>query len=199
MAGKGGAASCDSLTFYVRTEYNRGFMRIGSLLFTVVCLSACRQPPPAADAKASGQISFEPNALCAALQDVGMPAGPWKRGADGFGCASPEVQVGPKDASAPAPSAVWYEVRGTEANAATSVVLGGDVRVPNSDAAVKSKLGELANHLLKKLNVAVDDELRTAIQEDKAIARRAGAYVMRYGSELAGKVRENRLTIQRAL
>jgi hypothetical protein len=45
----------------------------------------------------------------------------------------------------------------------------------------------------------MDPDLRAAMMEDRALARRIGDYVIRYGSEMAGKVRENRLTIQRAL
>lgn len=180
------------------------WMRICSLLLTVVCLTACRQTPSTTDAKsqapstAKGQIALEPKVLCSALQDAGMPTGPWKQGADGFGCVSTELQVGPKGASNGTSSAIWYEVRGTEPNSATTIVLGGDVRVPNSDAAVRSKFAELASQLLKKLNLTIDEEFRAAIQQDKAADRLIGDYTVRYASELAGKVRENRLTIKRA-
>ena len=177
------------------------WMRIGSLLLTVACLTACRPTPSTTDAKSpapppNGQIAVEPKVLCSALKDAGMPTGPWKQGADGFGCVSTELQVGPKGSSNMS-SAIWYEVRGTDANSPTTVVLGGDVRVPNSDAAVRSKFAELANQLLKKLNLTIDEDFRAAIQQDRAADRLSGVYAVRYASELAGKVRENRLTIKR--
>ena len=96
-------------------------------------------------------------------------------------------------------SSVWYEVRGTDPIAVTTVVLGGDVRAPEAETAVREKLTDVAGLLLKKLNMTMDHPLRAAIQTDTPFEQRIGNYAIRYSSAMAGKVRENRLTIQRAL
>jgi hypothetical protein len=133
------------------------------------------------------------------LNEVGLVGTPWKEGAAGFGCASKEVQIGPRDSASGSQSSVWYEVRGADPTSATTIVLGGDVRASEAELAVRDKLTDVASLLLKKLNMTMDHPLRAAIQTDTPFEQRIGSYAIRYSSAMAGKVRENRLTIQRAL
>ena len=189
----------------VVTVYNRGLMRTVELMLVCLCLAACRPTSPVTEpVKSSGagpvtQIAFEPTALCTALNEVGLVGGRWKEGAAGFGCASTEVQIGPRDPSNGTQSSIWYEVRGTNPDSVTTVVLGGDVRAPEAETAVRDKLTDVTGLLLKKLNMTMDHPLRAAIQTDTPFEQRIGNYEIRYSSAMAGKVRENRLTIQRAL
>ena len=71
--------------------------------------------------------------------------------------------------------------------------------MPEAETAVRDKLTDVAGLLLKKLNMTMDHPLRAAIQTDTPFEQRIGNYAIRYSSAMAGKVRENRLTIQRAL
>jgi hypothetical protein len=137
--------------------------------------------------------------LCAALNDAGLTGSRWKEGSTGFGCATNELPLGRKDAAKPAASTVWYEVRGVDPTVADTIVLGGDVRDPESDPEVRAKLVELTGKLLQKLNQSLDDGLRNAIEANHSAERRAGPYVIRYASEIVGKVREDRLTIHRPI
>src|SRR3954447_8600589 len=73
------------------------------------------------------QIAFEPDALCTALNEAGLVGTRWKEGASGFGCTTNELQIGPRDLATAASSTVGYEVRGTDAQSPTTIVLGGDV------------------------------------------------------------------------
>ncbi len=170
-----------------------------------LCLCACR---PSAVAPETGtasrsapvvQIPVDPNALCSALNEAGLVGSRWKEGAAGFGCVSPELALGPREPGTSVSSSVWFEVRGTEATSATTIVLGGDVRVPEAESAVRNKLAALATLLVKKLNVTLDDTLPAAIKSNAPYEKRIGDFAVRYHSEMVGKVREDRLTIQRAL
>jgi Family of unknown function (DUF6030) len=182
-------------------------MRIAGLLAASLYLVSCQStfpvgesPKPAGGkSAASPRIEFEPVSLCSALDDVGLTGARWKEGAAGFGCSTQELQIGPRDISTAMSSTVWYEVRGDNEKSATTIVLGGDVRVPESQMTVKMKLIEAVTRLLQKLKLPMDEELRAAVMADRAVDRRLGNYIVRYGSQMAGKVRENRLTIQRAL
>ena len=94
---------------------------------------------------------------------------PWleavgKEGSTGFGCSTNELPIGPRKGSNSVTSAVWYEVRGANPSLADTIVLGGDVRVPEADSAVRAKMIELAGKLLEKLNLRLDDDLRGAIE-----------------------------------
>jgi hypothetical protein len=168
--------------------------------FAFVGLIACGPSPSGVEmtrSRAAGpeyQKAFEPGVLCTALNDTGLVGTRWKEGANGFGCSTNEMAIGKRDA-ANVTSAVWYEVRGTDPSFADTIVLGGDVRSTEADSAVRGKLVELAGKLLQKLNQNLDDGLRGAIAGNRSGERRAGPYVIRYASEMVGKVRENRLTI----
>jgi hypothetical protein len=173
--------------------------------FVLVGLTACGPAPsPIENTKSRSAVpdlqkAFDPEMLCGALNDAGLVGSRWKVGSTGFGCSTNELPIGQRDGSSAVTSAVWYEVRGTDPSVADTIVLGGDVRVPDADAAVRAKLVELAGKLLVKLNQHLDDNLRVAIEGNSSSERRAGPYVMRYASEVVGKVRENRLTIQRPI
>jgi hypothetical protein len=145
------------------------------------------------------QKAFDPEMLCGALNDAGLTGGRWKVGSTGFGCSTNELPIGKQAGSNGVTSTVWYEVRGTDPSLADTIVLGGDVRVADADSAVRAKLVELSGKLLAKLNQHLDDNLRVAIEGNQSSEQRAGPYVIRYASELLGKVRENRLTIQRPI
>ena len=73
------------------------------------------------------------------------------------------------------------------------------MRTPEADSAIRNKLTELSNLLLHKLDMLMDEEFRAAIQTNAPVDRRIGNYSVRYSSQIVGKVRENRLTIKRAL
>jgi hypothetical protein len=179
-------------------------MRDAALLLAALTLASCRLPtssdrPKGESAPVVAQISFEPNALCSALNEAGLVGTRWKEGAGGYGCATNELPVGPRAAGATSSSTVWYEIRGTDANSATTIVLGGDVRAPEADTAIKAKLVDFSAVLLRKMNMSFDEEFRNAILTDTPFEKRVGNYVVRYASQIVGKVREDRLTIQRAL
>jgi hypothetical protein len=176
---------------------------IAVLLPVLVGLVACSPAPSGTEntksrtAGSDAQQGFKPEELCSALNDMSLVGGRWKEGATGFGCSTNEMPIGPRDASNSVSSAVWYEVRGGNPFVADTIVLGGDVRVPEAEAAVRQKMVELTSKLLEKLQMKLDDPLRKAIEENRAVEQRVGSYVVRYASENVGKVREDRLTIQR--
>jgi len=176
---------------------------MGIVLLALIALVACSSAPSGADNTKSRSITsdsqqrFKPEELCGALNDVSLIGGRWKEGATGFGCSTNEMPIGPRDSSTSVTSAVWYEVRGDSPLVADTIVLGGDVRVPETEAAVRQKMVELSSKLLVKLQMQLDDSLRKAIEENRVAERRVGSYVIRYASENVGKVREDRLTIQR--
>lgn len=180
-------------------------MRIPSLLVASLCLAACRpaskapEPAKPAEPVQAVRIAFEPASLCGALNGAGLIGSRWKKGASGFGCSSNELQIGARDLATAASSTVWYEVRGADENSATTIVLGGDVRLPEAESAVQGKLIDLGSSLLQKLNMQMDQSLETAIRTNTLFDQRIGNYTLRYSSEMVGKVRENRLTVQRAL
>jgi hypothetical protein len=181
-------------------------MRFAVFLLASLYLASCRTAVPDSETAkpaqvtdAMSRIAFEPVALCGALNDIGLVGSRWKQGAAGFGCATDELPVGPRDLDTAASSTVWYEVRGDNEKSVTTIVLGGDVRAPNSDTAVRTKLVEAASRLLQRLNFALEKELHTAILEDRPVDLRIGDYIARYTSEMVGKVRENRLAIRPAL
>jgi hypothetical protein len=185
------------LTIYVRD------LVISVLLLALIGLVACSPVPSGTEntksrtAGSESEQGFKPETLCSALNDMSLVGGRWKEGATGFGCSTNEMPIGPRDALNSVSSAVWYEVRGSNPFAADTIVLGGDVRVPEAESAVRQKMVELSSKLLEKLQMKLDDPLRKAIQENRAAEQRVGAYVIRYASENVGKVREDRLTIQR--
>jgi hypothetical protein len=178
---------------------------LGMLLVAFTAVIACGPAPPAYETTKSRsatpdlQKAFDPEKLCGALNDAALVGSRWKEGSTGFGCSTNELPIGPRKGSNSMTSAVWYEVRGGNPSIADTIVLGGDVRVPEADSAVRAKMTELTGKLLEKLNLRLDDDLRGAIEGNRVSERRAGPYVVRYASEMVGNVRENRLTIQRPL
>ena len=185
------------MTIYVRD------LVIAVLSLALITLAACSSAPSGTEktksrmADSDSPQGFKPEELCSALNDASLVGGRWKEGAAGFGCSTNEMPIGPRDASNSISSAVWYEVRGGNPFVADTIVLGGDVRVPEAEPAVRQKMVELTGKLLEKLQMKLDDPLRKAIEENRAAELRAGSYVIRYASENVGKVREDRLTIQR--
>jgi hypothetical protein len=181
-------------------------MRFGVFSLIVLCLAGCQSTPPEPAQDLKGQpvavdasIGSEPKTACSALAEVGLDGGAWREGVDGFGCASQELSLGPRDSSSTLVSGVWYEVRGADPDNVTSIVLGGDVRVPEAESAVRTKMAEAARHLLQKLDIPADQELQAAIQHNGSVIRRIGDRIVSYTSEVQSNIRENRLTIKRAI
>lgn len=164
----------------------------------VACQTEAPSPKPVTETPLA-QLAFTPVGLCTALNDAGLVGGKWKKGATGYSCSSDELPIGARNLSNATSSSVWYEVRGTSETSATTVVLGGDVRVPEADSAVQAKLAQLAQALLTKLKLPFDDDLKTAILTNADLERKSGDYVIRYRSQMADKFREDRLTIQHVI
>jgi hypothetical protein len=129
--------------------------------------------------------------LCSGLNDIGFVGGVWKEGSTGYYCATSELPIGQ--------SVLWMEVRGPNHSSADSLILGADMKGEATDQAVRRKFEEASEALLNKLQVGVEQRLRTAMAADQPLEVRTGKYDVVFASDLRSGIRENRLTIRPAI
>jgi hypothetical protein len=164
-------------------------------LTAVALLSSCARDSgtvqPSQSAEAAQKTGAKLLELCSALNDIGFVGGVWKQGSTGYYCATTELPVGQ--------AVLWMEVRGPDQSSADSLILGADVKGEGTDGAVRRKFEEASEALLNKLEVGVEQRLRTAIAADQPLEVRTGKYDVVFASDLRSGIRENRLTIRPAI
>ena len=170
-------------------------MRALATLVGVALLSSCTGDTVTVQRSQSAQAAQKTGVtlldLCSGLNDLGFVGGVWKKGSTGYHCATNELPVGQ--------AVLWMEVRGANDSSADSLILGADVKGDITGDPVPKKFQEASEALLNKLELGVEDRLRTAMQTGQPLEVRTGKYDVVFASDLRSGIRENRLTIRPAI